>query len=104
MTDMENEIGTALVRLRQVFAKHNLPCPDVLEYSDTTKAYQSLQALRHQTGPMAWGMRSDASPVGELCLAGITLRFDPKYIERPGTGPELDDGVSGRVFPDGAAP
>lgn len=98
MNDVENDIGTALLRLRQAFAKHNIPCPDVLEYSDSAKAYKAMVPLRHGLGPAAWGMTSSASPIGEASLAGFTLRFEVRKVEYPGTGQELDDGVSGRIF------
>ena len=100
MTDVENDIGTALMRLRQAFAKHDIPCPDVLEYSDGAKAYKAMIPLRHSIGPAHWGMTNKANPVGEVSLAGFSLRFEPRKIEYPGTGEELDDGVSGRVFRD----
>jgi len=101
MKDMENKIGTALMRLRAAFAKYGVPCPDFLVYDDTAKAYRAMQMLRHGLGPAAWGMRSDASPVGECVIGSFTIRFEPQTIERPGTGAELDDGVSRRVFFDG---
>jgi hypothetical protein len=33
-------------------------------------------------------------------LAGFTMRMEARKIERPGTGVELDDGISGRMFRD----
>lgn len=98
MTDLENDIGTAFMRLRAAFAKHNVPCPDFLHYEDTEKAYQALQALRRGLGPVSWAMRPDGSPLGEVQIAGFTLQFAARSVERPGTGEELDDGISGRVF------
>jgi len=98
MDDIENDIGTALIRLRQAFAKHKIPCPDILEYSDGAKAYKAIIPLRHGLGPANWGMMSSAAPVGEASLAGFTLRFEPKKVEYPRTGVELDNGISGRIF------
>jgi hypothetical protein len=100
MDDIENDIGTALMRLRQAFGKHGIPCPDVLEYSDGAKAYKAMAPLRHALGPANWGMTSASNPVGEVSLAGFSLRFEPRKIEYPGTGQQLDDGVSGRIFKD----
>lgn len=100
MTDLENDIGTALMRLRTAFAKHGVPCPDVLEYSDQRKAYEAMVPLRHGLGPTNWVMDGDANPFGEAMLAGFKLRMEARKIERPGTGAELDDGVSGRIFRD----
>lgn len=98
MDDIENDIGTALMRLRQAFARHRIPCPDVLEYSDGSKAYKAMIPLRHALGPANWGMMQSSGTVGEASLAGFSLRFEPRKIEYPGTGEQLDDGVSGRVF------
>lgn len=100
MDDTINDIGTALMRLRAAFAKHNIPCPDVLEYSDQDKAYKAVSMLRRAVGPAQWVMCEDAKPYGEACLAGFTLRMEARTIERPGSGQELDDGLSGRVFRD----
>lgn len=100
MNEIENDIGTALMRLRQVFARHHIPCPDVLGYSENEKAYDALIPLRHAIGPTFWAMDMEALPLGEVSMAGFTLRFNAKKIERPGTGEELDDGVSGRIFRD----
>lgn len=100
MQEVENDIGTALMRLRQAFARHNIPCPDVLEYSNQEKAYAALAPLRHAIGPANWGMTPAANTLGEVSLAGFSLRFEPKSIEWPGTGEQLDDGVSGRVYKD----
>lgn len=101
MDDVENDIGTALMRLRSAFAKHGIPCPDVLEYSDAAKAYEALPPLRAALGPAFWVMDARAKPYGEASIAGFTMRFEARAIERPGSGSELDDGVSGRVFWDG---
>ena len=98
MADLENDIGTALMRLRTAFAKHDVPCPDVLEYSDYRKGYDAMVKLRHGLGPMDWVMDGDANPFGEAMLAGFKLRTEARKIERPGTGEELDDGVSGRIY------
>lgn len=102
MDDVLNDIGTALMRLRAAFAKHNIPCPDVLEYSDTDKAYPAFQALRRSTAAHDpnWVMDQTAKPYAESSLVGFTLRFEARSIERPGTGVELDDGVTARVFMD----
>jgi hypothetical protein len=100
VTDLENDIGTALTRLRYAFAKHGVPCPDVLEYSDCRKGYDAMVRLRHGLGPVNWVMDGDANPFGEAILVGFKLRTEARKIERPGTGEELDDGISGRVFRD----
>ena len=100
MTEAENDIGTALMRLRQAFARHGIPCPDVLEYSDQEKAYRAMAPLRHALGPHVWAMDASARSYGEAMLAGFTLRMEARKIERPGTGVDLDDGMSGRVFRD----
>lgn len=98
MDEIENDIGTALMRLRAVFAKHKIPAPDVLEYSNQKAAYAAIPPLRHAIGPTCWAMACDATPLGEVSLAGFTLRFQARQIERPGTGAELDDGITGRAF------
>lgn len=100
MNDMENDIGTAIMRLRAAFARHRVPAPDFLEYEDAEKAEQARQMLRHALGPTHWTMNQQASPFGEICFSGMTLRFEPKIMDR-GNGPELDDGIEGRVFYDG---
>lgn len=96
-----NDICTALMRLRQAFAMHNIPCPDVLEWSDAEKAYKAIPALRHAVSHATWAMGQTGSPYGEMSLAGFTVRFEARKIERPGTGTELDDCISGRIFWDG---
>lgn len=101
MSDAANDIATALMRLRQAFARHNIPCPDVLEWSDAGKAYKAIPALRHAVSQATWTMDTASRPYGEMSLAGFTVRFEARKIERPGTGEELDDGISGRVFWDG---
>lgn len=100
MTEIENDIGTALMKLRNAFAKHSIPCPDVLEYSDQGKAYRAIPELRHALSHHVWVMGKDAKPYGEASLAGFTLRMEAREVERPGTGVELDDGISGRIFQD----
>lgn len=103
MSDVISDIGEALYRLRHAFMKHNIPVPDVLEYSDTGKAYDAMLPLRHAASHNAtqWVMDYQAKPYAEMCLHGFTLRFEARKIERPGTGNELDNGVAGRVFRDG---
>ncbi len=100
--DVIDDIGRALMGVRRAFTKHNLPCPDVLEYSDPKRAYEAMPALRHSASYHAtqWAMDQAAKPWVEMSLYGFTLRFEARQIERPGTGAELDDGVSGRVFRD----
>lgn len=96
-----NDICTALMRLRQAFAMHNIPCPDVLEWSDAAKAYDAIPRLRSAMSQVTWAMDSKASSYGEMSLAGFTVRFEARRIEHPGTGDQLDDGISNRVFGDG---
>lgn len=100
MGDIENDIGTALMKLRFAFRKHDIPAPDVLEYTNQKAAYDAISRLRRALGPTSWAMTSDAQPYGEACVAGFTLRFEARLVERPGTGTELDDGISGRVWRD----
>lgn len=96
------DIAAALYGLRRAFASHGIPCPDVMEYSDAKKAYEAMPALRHAASHLStqWVMEPNAKPWAEMSLHGFTLRFEARKIERPGTGAELDDGVSGRVFRD----
>jgi hypothetical protein len=102
MTETINEIAQALYRLRVAFAKHGIPCPDVLEYSDTKKAYEAMAVLRREASYQSaqWAMDASAKPYAEMSIHGFTLRFEARQIERPGSGVELDDGVSGRIFLD----
>jgi hypothetical protein len=103
MTDkLTQDVARALYGLRTAFAKHNIPCPDVLEYSDPQKAYQAIAPLRVSLSYNAtqWVMTPDAKPWAEMSLEGFTVRFEPRKIERPGTGGELDNGIDGRIFYD----
>lgn len=97
------DIAEALYGLRRAFAKHGISCPDVLEYSDPSKAYEAVPWLRHALSHNAttWVMEPRANPWAEMCLHGFTLRFEARKIERPGTGVELDNGIDGRIFDDG---
>lgn len=72
--------------------------PDVLEYSQVSQAYDAMRKLRHCIGPAHWVMEQSAKSYGEVSIAGFTLRFEARKIERPGTGTELDDGITGRIF------
>lgn len=101
MTDFENDIGTALMRLRAAFAKHDVPCPDLLQYSDPEKALEAIRHARHMLGPNNWAMTKTGAAMGEYLIAGFSLLYKPQLIERPGTGMELDDGITYRVFSDG---
>lgn len=100
--DPISDIAEALYRLRRAFARHGIACPDVLEYSDPERACEAMPALRHAASnyTTTWAMDPAAKPWAEISLHGFTLRFEARKIERPGTGTELDDGVSGRVFRD----
>ena len=103
MTDeLTKDVSRALYALRTAFAKHNIPCPDVLEYSDPRKAYQAVIPLRKSLSYHAtqWVMTPDAKPWAEMSLEGFTLRFEPRKIERPGVGVELDNGIDGRIIRD----
>lgn len=100
MPHAAEDICTALIRVRAAFAKHNIPCPDILSYESQRKAYEGMRAVRMAIGPTIWAMDQDAKPYGECALAGFTIRFEAQMIERPGTGAELDDGLSGRIFMD----
>ena len=101
MSDAMKDIEAALFDLRQAFAKHKIPLPDVLEYSDSRKGYDASMRLRLASKQNAnWVMDQSAKPYAEMSLAGYTVRFEARKVERPGTGAELDDGESGYIFRD----
>jgi len=88
---------------RLAFAKHNIPAPDVLEYSDPAKIKKAMPALRNAAShnEMQWVMNAKAVPGAEMSIHGFALRFEARKLERPETGAELDGGVAGRDFYDG---
>lgn len=97
MSDI-SKITEALFRLRLAFQECDISPPDVLEYSDTDAGYDALHVLRgllDRDQSVQWVMDGTGQPYGEVVVAGFTLRFRPRMIERPGTGAELDDGSSG---------
>jgi hypothetical protein len=40
-TEALNDIGTALMQLRNAYRKHNIPIPDQLSYSDPVQAFNA---------------------------------------------------------------
>lgn len=93
------DIEMALFRLRQAFARHKIPLPDVLEYTDSRRGYEASMSLRLAARQHTnFAMDSSARPFIELSLAGFTVRFEARKIEHPGTGVELDDGETRHVF------
>ena len=96
MTDLENDIGTALMDLRAAFAWHGVPCPDVLEYLDQAKGYEAAKTLRKSLGPTLWAIGPDAKPWAEVSFAGFTIGFEAKFIERRGSGANLYDPIPKR--------
>lgn len=99
MSEAMDDIQQALFRLRQAFAKHDIPLPDVLEYTDSRRGYEASMRLRLAASQNAnWVMDQSAKPHVEMSLAGYTVRFEARHIERPGTGAQLDDGETGYTF------
>jgi len=102
MSDAPNpidDISIALFELRRAFAKHNIPAPDAIEYMQISKGYDAVMRLRLAASQSAnWAMDATAKPWCEMSIAGFTIRFEARQIERPGTGLNLDDGESGYIF------
>lgn len=71
---MEEDITNALMDLRHAFAKHDLPVPDGLTYSDPGEACKALATLRKGISRQHWVSTYSANPTIGLRLCGLTIK------------------------------
>ena len=74
MTDIENDIGTALMMLREAFCKHGLQCPDVVSYSDSINAVSTMRRLRGEIPMSSWEYSKRCEWIDQVNIAGFSLR------------------------------
>ena len=100
MDDLTNDIGTAIMRLRNAFAKHNIPAPDILEWSDGKKGFDAAVALRRVLEANHYTLSASGDTKANALVAGMTLRWEPREMSYPSEDYRLHDGTDLRAYKD----